>query len=140
MGIWTRNAVVSLQFCDLWTGTPRKFGDLRFADLSLQIYGFAICGRAHLRNLRICDCGMSQRICGFEIYEQTKNCVPTFACLCFVILTFYFKYPFLLVSIAILSCTPVSDPFQIISTVTISCEPISYLILLVQQYVILFLQ
>jgi hypothetical protein len=35
----------------------------KYADYSLKIYGFAICGPAHLRKLRICDCGMSPKIC-----------------------------------------------------------------------------
>jgi hypothetical protein len=52
---------------------------LQFADwLTNKIYGFAIygfaicgsmkeiCGLAYLRNLRICDCGLSPRICGFK--------------------------------------------------------------------------
>jgi|688.fasta_scaffold906021_1 hypothetical protein len=42
----------NLRICDLRTGTPRKFADLRFEDKSLQVFGFAICRLAHLKNLR----------------------------------------------------------------------------------------
>ncbi len=76
----------------------RKFAGLRFADwdtkeigriaicglnitlqncdLRINHYGtnLRICGLAHLRNLRICDCGMRPRICG----RTTKICVLTF--------------------------------------------------------------
>jgi hypothetical protein len=55
------------------TGTPRKFAGLQFADYSLQICGFTICGLANLRNLRICDCGMNPRICGFAFADLQKN-------------------------------------------------------------------
>jgi hypothetical protein len=34
----------------------------------LQIFVFAICGLANLRNLLICDCGMIPRMCGFAIF------------------------------------------------------------------------
>jgi hypothetical protein len=43
-----------------------------FADQSLHVCGFVICGLAQVRNLRICDCAMSPRICG-----------PTFAVQCY---------------------------------------------------------
>jgi hypothetical protein len=36
----------------------------------MKILAIAICGLAHLRNLRICDSGMSLRNCGFAICEQ----------------------------------------------------------------------
>jgi hypothetical protein len=40
---------------------------------------FAICGLAHLRNLLICDCGMSPKICGIAILRtNNKICGPTF--------------------------------------------------------------
>jgi hypothetical protein len=69
---------------------------------SLQICGFAICEMVHFRDLRICrliiknlricdlrtgtpqklricDCGMNPRICGFAICEPTKIiCLSTF--------------------------------------------------------------
>jgi hypothetical protein len=35
--------------------------------LSIKNYGF---GLAHLRNLRICDSGMSSRICGFADFKK----------------------------------------------------------------------
>jgi hypothetical protein len=45
----------------------------------LEIYEFAICGLAHLRNLRTCDFGMSKRICGYAICELSRTlCLPTF--------------------------------------------------------------
>jgi hypothetical protein len=47
--------VENLQICNLWTGSPTKFADLQFA----------ICS-AIKRNLRICDCGLSLRICEFK--------------------------------------------------------------------------
>ncbi len=53
--------VENLQICNLWTGSPTKFADLQFA----------ICS-AIKRNLRICDCGLSLRICEFK-----KNCMAT---------------------------------------------------------------
>ncbi len=34
------------------------------------ICGFAICVLAHFRNSRICDSGMSPRICGFADVKQ----------------------------------------------------------------------
>jgi hypothetical protein len=46
MRIWIRNTVfflANLWICSLRTGTPKKFADMRFADNSLQICGFAIC-------------------------------------------------------------------------------------------------
>ncbi len=53
---------------------PCKFADLRFADRDTkEIFGFAICGLAHLRNLRICDSGMSPRVCGFAICGLNKK-------------------------------------------------------------------
>jgi hypothetical protein len=64
-----------------------KFADLPLADwhtlvicrFIIKICGFAICGRAILRNLRICNSGMIQRICGFAICGSTKKVsVPTF--------------------------------------------------------------
>jgi hypothetical protein len=48
-----------LQFAD-WL-TNKIFVDLQFADQSKEI-----CGLAYLRNLWICDCGLSPRICGFK--------------------------------------------------------------------------
>ncbi len=52
---------------------PCKFNsDLRFANQSLHVCGFVICGVAQVRNLGICDCAMSPRICG-----------PTFAVQCY---------------------------------------------------------
>jgi hypothetical protein len=43
-----------------------------------EIVGFAICGLAHLKNLRSCDNGMNPTICGFAICGLLKNvCLPT---------------------------------------------------------------
>jgi hypothetical protein len=53
--------VENLRVCNLRTGSPTKFSDLQFADQYKEI-----CGLAYLRNLRICDCGLSPRICGFK--------------------------------------------------------------------------
>ncbi len=85
MRIWIRSTALvlaNLRFCYLRTGTQRKFADLRFSDLSLQICGFAICILANLRSLRIYYCGMSPRICRFAICGQKKICVPTFVSSC----------------------------------------------------------
>jgi hypothetical protein len=52
----------------------------RFAirGLIIKISWFSFCGLAYLRNLRICNCGMSPRICGFGICGHLKNvCLPT---------------------------------------------------------------
>jgi hypothetical protein len=38
----------------------------------MKILGFAFCRLGHLRNLRICDSGMSLRMCGFAICELKK--------------------------------------------------------------------
>jgi hypothetical protein len=46
---------------NLRIGSPTKFADLQFADQSKEI-----CELAYLRNLRICDCRSSSRICGFK--------------------------------------------------------------------------
>jgi hypothetical protein len=43
---------------NLWIGSPTKFGELQFADQSKEL--------ACLRNLRICDCRLSPRICRFK--------------------------------------------------------------------------
>jgi hypothetical protein len=51
--------------CDLLISSPKKFADLQFVDQSKEICGFEICGLAYLRNLRICDCRLSTRICRF---------------------------------------------------------------------------
>jgi hypothetical protein len=53
--------VENLRICNLRIGSPTKFADLQFADQS-QV----ICGLAYLRNLRICDYGLSPRICGLK--------------------------------------------------------------------------
>jgi hypothetical protein len=53
--------VENLRICNLRTGSPTRFLDLQFADQWKEI-----CGLAYLRNLRICDCGLSPRICGFK--------------------------------------------------------------------------
>ncbi len=82
MWIWISNTaffLANLRIYDLRIETQRIFVDLWFADYSLQICGFAICGLAHLRNLRIFDFGMGPRICRFAICRETKIiCVPTF--------------------------------------------------------------
>jgi hypothetical protein len=44
----------NLRFCDLRTGTPRKFADLRFADLASQ-KSTNLRLRNEPKNLRICD-------------------------------------------------------------------------------------
>jgi hypothetical protein len=62
--------VENLRICNLRTGSPIKFADLQFADQSKEI-----CGLTYLKNLRICDCGLSPRICGF----LKKSCLATFA-------------------------------------------------------------
>ncbi len=56
---------------------PCNFSDLRFADwYTKEICGFCDLRTGTLRNFRICDCGMSPRICGFAICGLTKK----FAC------------------------------------------------------------
>jgi len=41
---------------------------------------YAICGKAHLTYLRICDCGIGPRICEFAICGLLKKvCLPTSA-------------------------------------------------------------
>jgi hypothetical protein len=81
--VWITHAAFfleNLRICGSRTGTPRKFANLRYADFSLQIWGFVICGEAHLRNLRFCYCGMRPSICGFATCDITKkSCLPTFA-------------------------------------------------------------
>ncbi len=47
--------VENLHICNIWTGSPTKFADLQFA----------ICS-AIKTNWRICDCGLSLRICEFK--------------------------------------------------------------------------
>jgi hypothetical protein len=74
--IWIRNTAffkAKLRICDLRTGTARKLGDSRFAEYSLRICDLQL---PLLRNMRCCDCGMSQRIAICELTK--KNCVPTF--------------------------------------------------------------
>ncbi len=71
MFIWIRNTI-----CYLRTGTPRKFADLRFADQSYKFADLRFADWHYLRNLRICDCEMSPRICGFAICGEKKNFVP----------------------------------------------------------------
>ncbi len=44
-----------MRICNLWTGSPTKFVDLQFA----------ICS-AIKKNLWICDCGLSPKICEFK--------------------------------------------------------------------------
>ncbi len=70
-------------FCSM----VKKFADLPLPDSHTlvicrfikKICGFAICGRAILRNLRISNSGMIQRICGFAICSSNKKVsVPTF--------------------------------------------------------------
>jgi hypothetical protein len=65
----------------------------------LRIYGyiitnllFAICGLAYLRNLRICDCGMSPRVCGFR-YDLRTNKIKLRAHLCVSYLSFILQKP-----------------------------------------------
>jgi hypothetical protein len=80
---------VDLRFADwdicgnLWIWDLRiwdlRIWALRIWDLRINHYKFywlAICGLAHLRNLQICDCGMSPRIFGFAICGLTRK----FAC------------------------------------------------------------
>jgi hypothetical protein len=59
---------------------PCKFTDLQFADQSLHVCGFVICGLAQVRNLLICDCAMSPKICGpicaVQCYDAYR--VPNF--------------------------------------------------------------
>ncbi len=52
------------QFVDC---SPKKFAGLQFAVQSKEIWGFEIFGLKYLRNLRIFDCELSPRICGFEV-------------------------------------------------------------------------
>ncbi len=73
MRIWIRNNAffhANLRICDLGTGTPN-------CDLEINHYicicGFAICGLAQLRNVRICDCEMSPRICDLWINEMEMS-------------------------------------------------------------------
>ncbi len=81
MWIWIKNTAflfANLRMCNFWTGTPKKFADLRFADQSLQICGFAIQGLAHIRSLRICDCGINPRVFGFAMCRPiTKFSCPS---------------------------------------------------------------
>ncbi len=80
MRIWIRNTAFFLAYVrisDLRTETPSKFANLLFADYSLQICGFAICGLT----LEICGFRLrkepkSQRAC--HLRKNKKNCVPTF--------------------------------------------------------------
>jgi hypothetical protein len=53
--------VENLRICNLRIGSPTKFADLQFADQWKEI-----CWLTYLKNLRICDCGLSPRICGFK--------------------------------------------------------------------------
>ncbi len=53
--------VENLWICNLRTGSPTKFADLQFAVQSKET-----CGLTYLKNQRICDCGLSLRICGFK--------------------------------------------------------------------------
>ncbi len=53
-----------LQFADY---SPKKFAGLQFAVQSKEICGFEIFGLKYLRKLRIFDCELSPRICGFEV-------------------------------------------------------------------------
>jgi hypothetical protein len=57
MLILFRNTDYSLQICGFAIFRLGHQGTLQIWDL--WISGFAICGLAHLRNWRICDCGMS---------------------------------------------------------------------------------
>jgi hypothetical protein len=50
-----------------------KFVDLRINKFKVEL---RFAEWLQLKNLRICDCGMSQRICGFQICGLTKK----FAC------------------------------------------------------------
>ncbi len=62
----------------LWDRVVHYFGgicEFVINRLIIKIYGFAICGLATVRYLRICESGMSPRICGFAI------CLPTAAAL-----------------------------------------------------------
>ncbi len=53
--------------------------------LILKICGFAICGLALIRSLRICNNSMSPRICGFPIWILLeKVCMPTSECLLYI--------------------------------------------------------
>jgi hypothetical protein len=49
-------------FCNLQAGSRKKFADLQFVDKSKEICRLEICRLAYHRNLRICDCELSQRI------------------------------------------------------------------------------
>ncbi len=62
-------------FLDLRTkpSALTRCGQYFFAICGLIITNLRICGLAHLRNLRICDCGMSPKICGFAICGITKK-------------------------------------------------------------------
>jgi hypothetical protein len=52
--------------------------NLRICDLRITHENLRICGLAHLRNLRICYCIMSLRICGFAVCGLlNKACLPT---------------------------------------------------------------
>ncbi len=57
--------VENLWICNLRIVSPTKFADWQFADLQFVDQWKEICGLAHLRNLRICDC-VSLRIFGFK--------------------------------------------------------------------------
>jgi hypothetical protein len=81
MRTWIRNTasfLANLRIYDMRTGTKKKICGFAIPQYSFLICGFAICGLARLRNLRICDCGMRPRIYGFSFCGLTKNCVPTF--------------------------------------------------------------
>jgi hypothetical protein len=63
---------VSRQSCALF------YRKLWIYGLIMNIWGFSICGLAHLRKLRIFDGGMSPKICGFASLGHLKKvCLPT---------------------------------------------------------------
>ncbi len=86
----------------LWSNFALTEDNCEFANCGLTIEncGFAICGLAPLRNLRICESGMSPRIRGITICKLKKKfvCPPLF-----FYFTFYncslTKYPIFLLQI-----------------------------------------
>jgi hypothetical protein len=56
--------------------SPKKFAGLQFAVQLKEICGFKIFGLKYLRILRIFDCKLSPRICGFEVSKTPAVNLP----------------------------------------------------------------
>jgi hypothetical protein len=53
--------------------TSEEICGFAICGLIMKICGFAICGQAHIRKLRICDSGMSPRICGHSSFQMNRG-------------------------------------------------------------------